>query len=164
MTGDLPDLRTGIGFDAHAGDPDRELVLGGVRIPSGHGLAGHSDADVLLHALCDALLGACALPDIGTRFPDTDARFNDADSAELLADVMKSVRELGFRVTNADLVVVADAPKLGPHAGDIRSRVSELLGVEPGRVGFKAKTGEGTGLVSGQSIAAFASVLLGRER
>lgn len=154
-------LRVGLGFDAHDFAPGRRLVLGGVKIEHDQGLAGHSDADALLHALADAMLGACGLPDIGTLFPDTDPRFRGADSSALLEQVVERVRDAGFRPANADLTVVCDEPRLEPHAGSIRARVAGLLGIEPGRIGFKAKTTEGTMLARpGTSLACLAVVLV----
>lgn len=158
------DIRTGVGFDAHRLEPGRRLVLGGVAIPYDCGLAGHSDGDALLHALCDALLGALARPDIGTNFPDTDPAFKDADSSTLVREVMLAVDELGFRVLNASCVVVCDRPKLAPHAHSIRDRIAGLLAIEPDRVGLSAKTCEGTQLaIPGESVAALVTVLLGRK-
>jgi 2-C-methyl-D-erythritol 2,4-cyclodiphosphate synthase len=155
--------RTGIGFDAHELRRGRRLVLGGIEIPAVRGLLGHSDADVLLHALTDALLGALALPDIGTLFPDTDPRWKDADSGLMLRAAYARVKAGGYRIENCDLVVVCDQPKLKPHAETIRDSVARLLGVTASAVGLQAKTTEGTRLaVPGRSIAAFASVLVGR--
>lgn len=156
-------LSVGLGFDAHDFAPGRRLVLGGVEVEHDQGLAGHSDADAVLHALADAVLGACGLPDIGTLFPDTDARYFDADSQELLGQVLARARDAGCRPVNADLVVVCDAPKLTRHADAIRGRVAKLLDVEPARVGFKAKTCEGTMLARpGASLACLAVVLVER--
>lgn len=158
-----PDYRIGFGFDAHELHAGRRLVLGGVHLPGRRGLAGHSDADVLLHALTDALLGAAALPDIGTLFPDTDAATRDADSAELLSVAWRRVRKLGFRLANADCVLVCDAPKIAPHAPAIRERIAAVLKADAGNVGLKAKTTEGTRLaLKGRSIAAMVTVLLVR--
>jgi 2-C-methyl-D-erythritol 2,4-cyclodiphosphate synthase len=160
----LPDVRTGLGFDAHRLVPGRRLKLGGVIIPHPKGLAGHSDADVLLHALIDALLGAMAEPDIGTRFPDTDPAFKDADSTKLLAEVLETVTARGFSVLNASCVLVCDEPKLVPHAASIRARLAELLSIDAGRVGLSAKTAEGTQLaIPGQSIAALVTVLVAKD-
>lgn len=154
-------LRTGIGFDAHGLVKGRVLVLGGIRVPHTHGLAGHSNGDVLLHAVADALLGALALPDIGTRFPDTDPAYKDADSRLLLRDVVGEVGRAGYRVVNLDCILVCDTPAIGPHSAAMRQSIAELTGVASEAVGLKAKTTEGTGLaIKGQSIAAFATVLL----
>lgn len=158
-------LRTGLGFDAHNLVRGRRLMIGGVQLPYPRGLIGHSDADVLLHAIADALLGACSLPDIGTLFPDTDEAILDADSAVLLKDVCRRVRARGFAPVNVDCVVVCDAPKLAPYAAAIRRRVARLVGIPVSAVGLKAKTTEGTGLaVRSRSIAALASILVERSR
>ena len=157
--------RIGIGFDSHrfSSSPKRKLKLGGVPIPYPQGLAGHSDADVLLHAVADALLGALALPDIGTQFPNTDPKYRNADSAELLKKVVRLVVKRKYRVANLDCIVVCDRPKLTSHVGRIRGRIAELLDISPEDVGLQAKTCEGTMLaIPGKSIAAFVSVLLSR--
>jgi 2-C-methyl-D-erythritol 2,4-cyclodiphosphate synthase len=148
---------TGIGYDCHRLTAGRRLVIGGVEIPSELGSEGHSDADVLTHALIDALLGAAALGDIGEHFPDTDERFKDADSIELLAQVVAIVLGEGFQIVNVDCSVMIERPKLAPHRGAIRERLAGALGVQPGRVGVKATTGEGMGFVGrGEGIAALA--------
>jgi len=142
----------------------RDLVLGGTKVPHTHGLAGHSDGDVLIHAVADALLGALALPDIGTRFPDTDPAYRDADSRVLLRDVAREVDRAGYRVANLDCILVCDSPAIGPRATAIRESIAGLIGVDSGVVGLKAKTTEGTGLaIKNQSIAAFATVMLARS-
>jgi 2-C-methyl-D-erythritol 2,4-cyclodiphosphate synthase len=139
-------------------------MLGGVHVPSKIGLLGHSDADVLLHALTDALLGALALPDIGTLFPDTDSRWKDAPSDLMLKDAYKRVKAGGFRLVNADCVLVCDLPKLQPHCSSIRTSIAGMLGVPADRIGLKAKTTEGTLLaLKRKSIAAIAVVLVARE-
>ncbi|MBM3314847.1 2-C-methyl-D-erythritol 2,4-cyclodiphosphate synthase [candidate division WOR-3 bacterium] len=154
-------LRVGLGFDAHILRRGRPLVLGGVPVPFPRGLAGHSDADVLLHAAADALLGAAALPDIGTIFPATDPQYKGADSARLLGRVVTRVRRLGWRVANLDCTLVCDGPRIAPHAAAIRTRVAGLVGIKPDAVGIKAKTTEGTMLARpGRSIAALVVVLL----
>ncbi len=156
-------FRTGVGFDAHRLATGRPFVLGGVPIPHELGLAGHSDGDVLLHAVTDALLGACGLPDIGTRFPDNDPAWKDADSAVLLGEVRNDVAARGWAVVNVDCVVVCDRPRLAPHAAAVRTSLARLLGVPADHVGVKAKTTEGTRLAEpGESVAAFATVLLTR--
>jgi len=161
----LPALRIGIGFDAHEFKKGRRLVLGGVVLPGRTGLAGHSDADVLLHAIMDAMLGAAALPDIGTLFPDRDSRFAGAASTGLLGQVGARVRKTGYRVANVDCVLVCDKPRLAPLAPAIRTSIARLLGLLPTDVGLKAKTTEGTWLAMPQkSIAAIATVLLRRVR
>ena len=137
-------------------------MLGGVRIPSRLGLVGHSDADVLLHALTDALLGALTLPDIGTLFPDTDPKWKGAASGPLLAEAYAKVKAQGYRLVNADCNLVCDRPRLQPHYAEIRQSIARLLQTEPARIGLKAKTTEGTQLaLRRKSIAAMAVVLLG---
>jgi 2-C-methyl-D-erythritol 2,4-cyclodiphosphate synthase len=156
-------LRIGEGWDTHALVPGRKLLLGGVEIPFERGLLGHSDADVLLHAITDALVGAAGLGDIGTHFPDTDARFRGADSLVLLAEAARRVAEAGWSVVNLDSTVVAQAPRLAPHIEAMRARIAGALGIAPGQVNVKAKTAEKLGPVGmGQSIEARAVVLLTR--
>lgn len=141
--------------------PGRELVLGGVRIPHETGLAGHSDADVLLHALMNALLGAMGKGDIGTHFPDTDPEFEGVSSASLLGHVVGLMREAGFGIVNADVTVIAQRPKLAPHFNVIRARLAELLEVPDAAVNVKAGTMEGLGSIGeGRAMAAMAVVLL----
>ena len=154
-------FRVGEGWDIHALVPGRALVLGGVAIPHATGLLGHSDADVLLHAITDALLGAAALGDIGRHFPDTDAAFRGADSSALLAEAGQRVRAAGFEIVNIDSTVIAQAPKLGPHIAAMVAQIARTLGVAPGRVNVKAKTAERLGPVGQElSIEARAAVLL----
>lgn len=154
-------LRIGEGWDTHALVPGRRLVLGGVEIPSERGLLGHSDADALLHAITDALIGAAGLGDIGRHFPDTDERFRGADSVALLQEAARRVREQGWGIVNVDSTVVAQAPKLAPYIAAMRSRIAEALGVAAAQVNVKAKTAEKLGPVGmGQSIEARAVVLL----
>ncbi|MGA2166476.1 MAG: 2-C-methyl-D-erythritol 2,4-cyclodiphosphate synthase [Solirubrobacteraceae bacterium] len=148
---------SGIGYDCHRFAPNRRLVLGGVEIPHERGLEGHSDADVLTHAVIDALLGASGLGDIGEHFPDTDARYRDADSLELLETVLTTVTMAGFEVENVDSTVIMEAPKLGPHRQEIRERLALVLNLQVGRVNVKATTGEGMGWVGrGEGVAALA--------
>jgi 2-C-methyl-D-erythritol 2,4-cyclodiphosphate synthase len=150
-------VRTGLGFDSHRLVVGRRLVLGGVEIPFERGLEGHSDADVLAHAIADALLGAAGLGDIGRHFPDTDARFKDADSMALLADVVARVREAGFAVEHVDATVLMERPKLAPHRQAIEASLGALLG----SVNVKATTGEGMGFVGrGEGVAALAVATL----
>jgi len=139
--------RVGIGHDTHRLAPGGPLRLGGMEVPHDHHLVGHSDADVVLHAVTDALLGAAALGDIGELFPDTDPANRDRDSAEMLHEAVRQVESAGYRVANVDCIVFAQRPKLSPHKEAIRRRLAELLGVEMGAVGFKAKTGEGVGTI-----------------
>jgi 2-C-methyl-D-erythritol 2,4-cyclodiphosphate synthase len=154
-------FRIGEGWDVHALVPGRPLVLGGVTIPHTHGLLGHSDADALLHAITDALLGAAALGDIGTLFPDTDAQWRGADSRVLLQAAMAAVRRQGYQVGNVDGTVVAQAPKLAPHKSAMRMAIAECLGIDVAQVNVKAKTAERLGPVGqGLSIEARAVVLL----
>ncbi|MEY2801082.1 MAG: hypothetical protein RL513_666 [Pseudomonadota bacterium] len=154
-------LRIGEGWDVHALVAGRPLVLGGVTIPHDKGLLGHSDADALLHAITDALLGAAALGDIGRHFPDTDERFRGADSAALLAEAARRVREQGWQLVNLDSTVIAQAPKLAPHIEAMRVRIAQVLAIDAAQVNVKAKTAEKMGPVGeGRSIEARAVVLL----
>lgn len=154
MTGPVS-IRTGIGWDSHRLVEGRPLILGGVTIPYEKGLDGHSDADVLTHAVIDALLGAAGLEDIGALFPDTDAAYKDADSLALLRDVVGRVRAEGFTVVNVDTTVVMERPKLSPHRAAIRAALAAALGVGEREVNVKASTGEGLGFVGrGEGVAA----------
>ena len=156
-----PRLRVGEGWDTHALVTGRDLVLGGVVIPHTHGLLGHSDADVLLHAITDALLGAAALGDIGRHFPDTDPSFRGADSAKLLAEAVRRVRASGWEIVNIDATVIAQAPRLAPHIEAMRSRISAVLGATLEQVNVKAKTAEKMGPVGeGRAMEARAVCLL----
>lgn len=156
-------IRVGEGWDVHALVPGRKLIIGGVHIPYERGLLGHSDADVLLHAITDALLGAAGLGDIGTHFPDTDERFKGADSAVLLAEAARRVRDAGWQLGNVDSTVIAQAPRLAPHMAAMRASVAAALGVAVDQVNVKAKTAEKLGPVGqGLSIEARAVVLLTR--
>jgi 2-C-methyl-D-erythritol 2,4-cyclodiphosphate synthase len=154
-------IRIGEGWDIHALVPGRKLMLGGVEIPYERGLLGHSDADALLHAITDALLGAAALGDIGRHFPDTDERFRGADSITLLKEAAARVRGKGWQIGNVDSTVIAQAPRLAPHIEAMRSRIAEALDVAPEQVNVKAKTAEKLGPIGeGQGIEARAVVLL----
>ena len=154
-------IRIGEGWDVHALVPGRRLVIGGVEIPHTLGLLGHSDADVLLHAVTDALFGAAALGDIGTHFPDTDPEFRGADSVVLLRDAVRRVRAQGWEIGNVDSTVIAQAPRLAAHIPAMRSTMAAALGVEVGQVNVKAKTAERLGPVGqGLAIEARAAVLL----
>ncbi len=154
-------IRIGEGWDVHALVPGRQLILGGVKIPHTMGLLGHSDADVLLHAITDAVLGAAGLGDIGRHFPDTDAQFKGADSSVLLQEAMRRVRAQGWELVNVDSTIVAQAPKLAPHMAAINAGVAKALGVSLDQVNVKAKTAEKLGPVGmGQSIEARAVALL----
>ncbi len=155
-------LRIGQGVDVHAFGLGDHLVLGGVRVPHSHGVLAHSDGDVLLHALTDALLGALALGDIGQWFPPSDPRWRDADSRQFVHAALQAVAEHGLRVINVDLTVLTEAPKIGPHREAIRTAVAGLLQIEIGAVGLKATTTEQLGFLGrGEGIAAMAVVLLG---
>ena len=157
----IPPLRVGCGADAHPLRPGRRLVLGGVEVPHTRGLAGHSDADVLSHAVCDALLGALGLPDMGVRFPADDPGHLGRSSLRFLEDVMRDARRLGFEIVNVDAVVLAEAPRLQPHVEAMRSTLAATLGVSAGRVSVKAKRVEGLGAIGRQEgIMAQAVVLL----
>ena len=148
---------TGIGYDSHRLAAGRRLVLGGVEIPGEVGLEGHSDADVLTHAVIDALLGAAGLGDIGEHFPDSDERYRDADSIELLAKVLPLVFAEGLELVSVDTTVVMERPKLSPHREAIRGRLASALGLAAARVNVKASTGEGVGFVGrGEGVAALA--------
>ena len=154
-------MRVGIGYDIHAFDPARPLVLGGVKIEGAWGLKGHSDADVLLHAVADALLGAAALGDLGEHFPDTDPQWKDVPSAVLLSEVLAKVRAKGWRPVNVDVNVLAERPRLAPHREAIRERLATLLGLTPAAVSVKARTNEGLDAVGkSQAIAVQAVVLV----
>ena len=156
-------FRIGEGWDVHALVPGRRLVIGGVVIPHTLGLLGHSDADVLLHAITDALLGAAGLGDIGTHFPDSDAQFRGADSAVLLAEALRRVRAAGWEVGNIDSTIVAQAPRLAAHIPAMRTRIADALGLETGQINIKAKTAERLGPVGqGLAIEARAVALLVR--
>ena len=159
----MTNMRIGEGWDVHALVPGRRLVLGGVEIPHSMGLLGHSDADVLLHAITDAVLGGAGLGDIGRHFPDTDPAFKGADSAVLLSEAMRRVRAAGYELANVDATVVAQAPKLAPHMAAMVASVARCLGVDGGRVNIKAKTAEKLGPVGeGLSMEARAVALLVR--
>ena len=142
MTHPTIPFRIGEGWDVHALVPGRPLIIGGVTVPHSMGLLGHSDADVLLHAITDALLGAAALGDIGRHFPDTDAHFKGADSSVLLAETARRVREAGFEIGNVDSTVIAQAPKLAPHIPGMVMSIARTLGLAPEQVNVKAKTAE----------------------
>lgn len=155
--GTLSRTRIGFGYDIHPLVEGRRLMLGGIEVPSQRGLDGHSDADVLLHALCDALLGAAGLPDIGNLFPNTDPAYKDIASIRLLHQVKDRLEQAGYSVGNVDITLIAEAPKIAPHVPQMRARIAETLRIEPARVGIKATTNEGLGsLGRGAGIAAHA--------
>ncbi|MBP2018380.1 2-C-methyl-D-erythritol 2,4-cyclodiphosphate synthase [Symbiobacterium terraclitae] len=154
-------MLVGFGYDVHRLVPGRPLVLGGVRIPHALGLDGHSDADVILHALMDALLGAAGLGDIGQQFPPSDPAYKGADSLDLLRRVVALLEAEGYRPVNCDITLLAERPKIGPHVGQMRERISGVLGVAPRRVGIKATTNEGMGFVGREEgMAAYAVALI----
>ena len=158
----MTDLRVGQGFDVHRLVPGRRCVIGGVDIPHDRGLLGHSDADVLLHAICDALLGAAALGDIGRHFPDSDPRYSGIDSRELLRHVARLLRERGFAPANVDATVICEAPRIGPHAARMVANIAADLGLPVSRVNVKATTTEALGFTGrGEGIAAQAVCLVG---
>jgi 2-C-methyl-D-erythritol 2,4-cyclodiphosphate synthase len=156
-------VTTGIGYDSHRLAEGRRMILGGVEIEHGRGLVGHSDADVLTHAIIDALLGAAGMGDIGEHFPDTDERYRDADSIELLEAVLERLDDGGYRVAHVDSTVIMERPKLSPHREAIRSRLADVLGLGREHVNLKATTGEGMGFVGrGEGVAALALATLQR--
>lgn len=158
------DIRVGHGFDVHAFAKDRRLIIGGVDIPYELGLLGHSDADVLLHAICDALLGAAGLGDIGRHFPDSDARYKGIDSRELLRHVHGLLKDSGWRVDNLDATIIAQAPKMARHIPDMQANIAQDLQVGPERINVKATTTERLGFTGrGEGIAAEAVCLIRKD-
>ncbi len=154
-------MRIGMGYDIHQLVTGRNLILGGLTIPFEKGLLGHSDADVLVHAVCDALLGAAGLGDIGIHFPDTDPAFKDIYSMELLSRTYAMVQEKGFSIINADATVFAEAPKLSPHRTEMEQNIARALETSPDRINIKATTGEGLGMIGkGEGISAMCVVLI----
>jgi 2-C-methyl-D-erythritol 2,4-cyclodiphosphate synthase len=157
-------FRTGFGFDVHAFVEGRKLIIGGVEIPFDKGLEGHSDADVLLHAICDAMLGALALGDIGIHFPNTDERWKDVDSSLLLKRVNELINSKGYELGNLDCVLAMEKPKISPYVGQIRNQISELLNADADQVSIKATTTEKLGFVGRtEGVVAFATVLLTKK-
>lgn len=157
----MPDIRIGQGFDVHAFAEGRKLIICGVDIPYELGLLGHSDADVAIHALCDALLGAAALGDIGKHFPDTDPRYKGIDSRRLLRHVVELISSEGYSISNADITVIAQAPKMAPHITSMRHNLADDLGIDLGRVNVKATTTEHLGFTGRrEGIASLASIIL----
>lgn len=154
-------MRVGCGFDVHRLVDGRPLIIGGVTIPFDRGLDGHSDADVLLHAICDALLGAAGLGDIGRHFPDSDPTFKDVASTDLLKKTLSMVRGKGYQIGNVDTVIIAQAPPIAPHSGSMQAEIAKCLGIGADRIGIKATTTEGLGITGrGEAIAAMATVLI----
>jgi 2-C-methyl-D-erythritol 2,4-cyclodiphosphate synthase len=153
--------RAGIGYDLHRLTPGRKLVLGGIEVPFDRGPVGHSDGDVLAHAICDALLGAAELGDIGTHFPDNDPKWKDANSLRFLQHVRELIAARGLRIAHIDAIVITEKPKLGPHFPAMREALAGALGIEPQRINLKAKTNEGVDAVGrGEAIAAQAIATL----
>lgn len=158
---DLPPFRIGQGYDCHALVPNRKLIIGGVTIPHPKGLLGHSDADVLLHAITDAIIGAAGLGDIGRHFPDTAPEFSGADSLMLLAEATKRIQAAGYAIGNIDATIIAQAPKMAPHIGQMVINIASATGIAPNRVNIKAKTNEKLGYLGREEgIAAEAVALL----
>jgi 2-C-methyl-D-erythritol 2,4-cyclodiphosphate synthase len=158
-------VRIGQGFDVHALVPGRKLVIGGVEIPHALGLAGHSDADVLLHAICDALIGAAGFGDIGRHFPDSDPRYKGIDSRNLLREVLRLLQTRALRVINVDSTIIAESPKMAPYIEAMRANIAADLEIDSGDVNVKAKTAERLGALGrGEGIAAEAVVLIERQR
>ena len=154
-------MRVGIGYDVHKLVEDRDLIIGGVKIPYEKGLLGHSDADVLLHAISDAILGAAALGDIGLHFPDTDERFKDADSLKLLNETGKLIKAEGYSVVNIDATIIAQAPKMRPHIDSMRKNIADALEIDINQVNVKASTEEGLGFTgAGLGIASNAIAMI----
>lgn len=154
-------MRAGIGYDSHRFAQGRPLILGGVDIPFGQGLAGHSDADAVAHAVTDALLGAAGLGDIGTHFPPEDERYRDADSIQLLAAAARLIEQRNYQVVNVDVTVVCETPRIGPHVPAMRERLAQALDVSPDAVSVKGKTNERMGWIGrGEGIAAMAVALI----
>ncbi len=157
-------FRIGFGYDVHAFAENRKLVLGGIEIPFEKGLLGHSDADVLLHAICDALLGALALGDIGKHFPDTDPKYKGADSTVLLKDVYSMILEKGYVLANCDSTLVLEKPKLREHIDSMRAKISELLDCSMDQISVKATTSEKMGFAGrGEGVVAYATVLIQKK-
>ncbi|MCX5696265.1 MAG: 2-C-methyl-D-erythritol 2,4-cyclodiphosphate synthase [Candidatus Omnitrophica bacterium] len=158
------ETRIGVGYDIHRLVSERKLFIGGVEIPYIKGLLGHSDADVLIHAICDALLGAIAEKDIGELFPDTDPKYQGISSSELLKVVLELVRKKGYQVSNLDTVIIAEEPKFAPFKNRIQESLSKIMNIDKDRVGLKAKTNEGLGeLGRKEGIACYATVLIKKE-
>ncbi|WP_245676507.1 2-C-methyl-D-erythritol 2,4-cyclodiphosphate synthase [Crocinitomix algicola] len=157
----MPNIRIGFGVDIHQLVPGRDLIIGGVKFDSEFGALGHSDADVLLHAICDAILGAANLRDIGFHFPDTDPRYKGADSKKLLKESYKLIKDKGYKVGNIDCTVLLEAPKVNPHIPAMQNVIAELLQVDIDRISIKATRGEKMGFVgNGDGIQAYASALI----
>ena len=158
-------MRVGIGYDSHRFDPSRPLVLGGLEIPDSPGLAGHSDGDAVAHALIDALLGAVSAGDVGSHFPPSDNTWRGADSMVLLEKAVSILRETGFKPSNVDVVVITEAPKIGPHSQDMVRRLAGVLGIPAGSVSVKGKSNEGMGWIgAGEGLAVHAVALVTKRK
>ncbi len=158
------ETRVGLGYDIHRLVDERKLIIGGIEIPYIKGLLGHSDADVLIHAICDALLGAISSGDIGELFPDTDPKYQGIASAELLKITLGLVRKKGYEIVNLDTIIIAEEPKMSPFKNKIKENLSKIMNIDQGRVNIKAKTNEGLGgLGRKEGIACFATVLIKKE-
>ncbi|MGD8282859.1 MAG: 2-C-methyl-D-erythritol 2,4-cyclodiphosphate synthase [Desulfobacterales bacterium] len=154
-------MRIGIGYDIHRFVADRKLILGGVEIPFGKGLLGHSDADVLVHAVCDALLGAAGMGDIGLHFPDSDPRYKDVSSLVLLADVNEMIRNKSYTIQNVDTIIFAENPRISPYRRKMQQNLAATIAVEPSCINIKATTTEGLGMIGeGEGIGAMSVVLI----
>ncbi len=154
-------FRTGFGFDVHAFAENRKLIIGGIEIPNDKGLEGHSDADVLIHAICDAMLGALSLGDIGIHFPDTEVKWKNADSAVLLKNVNELIQAKGYELGNLDCVLAMEKPKISPYVDRMKNRIAEILSVDSDQISIKATTTEKLGFVGrSEGVACFATVLL----
>ncbi len=158
-------MRIGYGYDVHPLGPGRKLILGGIEIPHGSGLLGHSDSDVLVHAVCDALLGAMGEGDLGRHYPSSDPRYKGISSLKLLEDVVSKLKEKQYRVGNIDTVIVAQAPRLGPHLASMQKKLAEVIGVDPDRINVKVKSGEGLDAVGKEEgMTAHAVCLIETDR
>jgi 2-C-methyl-D-erythritol 2,4-cyclodiphosphate synthase len=153
-------IRTGLGFDVHRLVEGRPCILGGVELPHSTGPDGHSDGDAVLHAICDALLGAAGLDDLGTHFPDTEPEWKDAESSDLLRASVAALSEAGWRVENIDVVVATEGPRIAPHRAEMRARIAELVGIEADAVNVKGKTFEGLGALAGGAGVAVQAICL----
>jgi 2-C-methyl-D-erythritol 4-phosphate cytidylyltransferase/2-C-methyl-D-erythritol 2,4-cyclodiphosphate synthase len=161
MFANLPDIRTGTGFDVHEFEPGDHVTLGGVKIPHDKKLSGHSDADVVLHALCDAIFGALGDGDIGAHFPPSDMQWKGAESSKFLAFAADRVKARGGMIANVDVAVMSEAPKIGPHREAMQKKIGEVLGITPDRVGIKATTMEGLGFIGRrEGLAAIATATI----
>jgi 2-C-methyl-D-erythritol 2,4-cyclodiphosphate synthase len=153
-------MRAGIGYDIHAFEEGRKLIIGGVEITNDLGLGGHSDADVLVHSIMDALLGAAGLDDIGIHFPNDDMKYRDISSLLLLNEVKKKIEDAGLKIVNIDSVVILEAPKIAPHINNMKKKIAEALGIEENRINIKATTSEGMGFCGRKEGAASQSIAL----